>query len=252
MALRAKSLFLYGFQVTQYNSSIDFRSVSLGPVRQASLNFGFYSLTSLMVEIKRAMESVDPVHRYTVTANRLINSGLENRVSISTNGSYLDLLIASGPRTASTFAQLIGFSLIDRTGSLSYTGTSSAGTVLITEYAGYGYLGPDHMRKVFGAVTVSASGDKEAIVWQVQKFIQMEFKYEPEAKVVTQWRDFLTWAIQQRVFDFTPEVNGSTFYEVTLETTSADGKGMGYTMTEMLPDFPFNYKTGLIKLRFRS
>ena len=59
MALRNPGLFLYGFQVTAQNSSIDFRAVALETPRQATLNNGFYSLTSLMAEIKRAMEAED-------------------------------------------------------------------------------------------------------------------------------------------------------------------------------------------------
>lgn len=253
MALKAKSLFLYGYEITALNRSLDFKAVSGGPVLLATLDLGFYSLSSLLLEIKRAMETVDLVNKYTVTASRTVNGGLENRVTIATNGSYLDLLFATGPRVISSVAPLIGFAATDRTGSLSYIGTLSSGTALVPDYVGYNYLGPEFNRSVFGALNISARGDKEAIVWNVQKFIQVEFKYEPEAKVISEWTDFLTWAIEQKPFEFTPEIStGYVFYEVTLETTQADGKGLGYMMTEMLPEFPFYYRTGALKFRQKT
>jgi len=253
MALRARSLFLYGFEITKLNSSLDFRSVSGGPVKMATLRIGFYSLTDLMKEIKRAMESADTLNLYTITADRTINGGTENRVRISTNGIYLDLLFASGPRVASSVASLIGFAASDLSGLLAYTGTSSAGSPLVTELAAYNYNAPTMQRKIFGAVNISANGTKEAIVWQVQKFFEMNFKFEPEAKVVTDWTDFLTWAIQQKSLEFTPEITSpSLFFNCTLEMTSADGKGLGYKMQEQLPDFPFYYQTGIMKFRVKE
>lgn len=250
MALRDKSLFLYGFEVTQFNSSIDFKAASLGPTLMATLTFGFYSLTSLMTEIKRAMQAADPANIYTVTADRTFSAGLQNRVTISTSGSFLSLLFLTGPRTASTTAPLIGFAVADRTGSTSYTGTSSAGTVLVSELNGYNYLSPDFNHKIYGSVNISTSGVKEAVVFQIQKFLQVEFKYEPEAKWIVQWTPFMDWIIQQRLFEFTPEIKSPTvFYEVTLESSSADNKGLAFKPAEMLPNFPFNYQTGLLTFR---
>lgn len=250
MALTAKSLFLYGYEISSLNRSLDFNAG--GPTLQATLKFGFYSLSSLMIEIKRAMEEVDLVNKYTISASRTVNGGLENRVTIATNGSTLNLLFGTGPRVISSVASLIGFASTDRTGSTSYIGTSSSGVALVPEYVGYNYLGPEFIRSLFGNLNVSARGDKEAIVWNVQKFFQVEFKYEPGSKVISQWMPFLTWAIEQKSFDFTPEItSGYLFYECTLESTQSDGKGLGYAMTEMLPEFPFNFKTGIMKFRQR-
>jgi len=253
MALRARSLFLYGFEVTKNNSSLDFRSVNAGPVKLATLNIGFYSLTGLMKEIKRAMEAADPLNTYTVTADRTVNSGQENRVRIATSGLYLDLLFGSGPRVGSSIAPYIGFNAIDRSGGLFYIGNSSAGTPLISELVAYNYTAPTMMRNVFGAVNIAADGTKEAIVWQIQKFFSMNFKQEPEAKVITQWTEFMTWAIQQKPLEFTPEITSpTTFFDCTLESTDRDQKGLGFQMKEQLPDFPFYYQTGLLKFRVKE
>jgi len=250
MALTEKSLFLYGFEVTKLNQNLPFRAVAFGPQLNAVLTLGFYSLTSIMAEVKRAMQAADPSNEYTVTADRTVNSGLENRVTIVTDGVYLDLLFLTGTTATSSCRTLIGFSALDRTGFLTYTGNFTAGTALIPEYNGYNYLSPDFNHKVYGNVNVSASGIKEAVVFQIQKFFQVQFKYEPSAKWITEWTPFFDWAIQQRLLEFTPEISSpSVFYEGTLERTGADGKGLAIIGTEMLPQFPFNHETGLLMFR---
>lgn len=253
MALRNRSLFLYGLQVTELNQSLDFRRVNLGPEVNATLRLGYYSLTSLMVEIKRALQAADTTNTYTVTANRTINGGTENRITISTSGAYLDLLFSSGSRAASSCASLIGFSG-DQTGATTYTGTASAGTVLTSELVGYNYLPPSMWRKVNGVSNITADGEKEAIVYGIQRFIQISFKHEPEAKVMVDWANLVDWCIQQRPFDFTPDfvLSPSDVYDVTFEQTPDEGKGLGFKWQEMLPDFPFNYQTGNLKFRVRG
>jgi hypothetical protein len=250
MALTAKSLMLFGLEITELNSSIDFKISGAGAELQATIDLGFYSLTSLLEAIRGAMQVADPANTYTVSADRTTLGGTENRVTIATDGIYLDLLFGTGTRAASTIAPLIGFTSTDQTGSLSYTGTSTAGTALVPTYEGYNYLPSENYKKVFGSVNVSSSGKKESIVFDIQDFIQVEFKHEAQARIAPEWAPFWAWAIQQKPFDFTPEITSPTvFKEVTLEQTPGDGKGLGYIMREELPQFPFLYGTGLIKLR---
>lgn len=250
MALRNKSLFLYGLEVTENNSSLDFKITSGGSELRATLTLGFYSLSALLTEIERALTEIDVTNTYTASADRSINNGEENRVTIQTSGAFFSLLFSSGTRAASSCASLIGFPATDQTGATTYTGTSSAGIPLVPEFVGYSYSDPSFDQKVFGSVNVSTSGKKEALVWQIQKFVEIQFKYEPEAKIMTEWQDFFTWAMQQRLFDFTKDItNPNDVFEVTLETTSADGKGLGFKMKELLPKYPFLYDTGNIKMR---
>jgi hypothetical protein len=250
MALKAKSMFLYGYQILPTNASIDFRATIGGPVIQATIRVGYYSLTALLQECARAMNLADPDHQYTWTADRTVAGGLENRVSVSTDGTYLDLLFGSGPRTGSSVAYTIGFNPVDRTGATSYTGNRTSGTTLVTTLPGYNYLRPEFNHKAFGAVNVSASGRKEAIVFQIQRFVQVQFKYEPEIKALNEWGPLCDWMSQQRLFEFTPEVTSpNTFYEVTLEKSQSDGKGMGFSFKEMLPSFPFLYDIGMMTFR---
>lgn len=251
MALTSKSLFLYGFQVTEYNRSLDFDA---GDAElKATLRLGFYSLTSLLTEISRAMQAVDPAHRYTATANRNVAGGLENRVSIATNGTTLNLQFATGSRVASSVRTLIGFPGADKTGATSYTGSTTAGTALIPEYVGFNYLPPELFQEKFGSVNISASGIKEAIVFSEQRFWQAEFKYETFQNAVEKWAPFMAWATAQRLVEFTPEISKpNTVYEGTLEKTEQSGSGLGFKMPEMIPNMPGLHRTGLLTFRVRQ
>jgi hypothetical protein len=250
MAVSAKSLFLYGFEVTPQNSSIDFQNVSLGPELMATLRVGFYSLSSLMVEIVRALEAADTTNNYTASADRTINAGTENRVTISTSGAFLSLLFGSGTRAASTVAPLIGFTSVDQTGSTTYTGSTSCGTILIPNFFAFTFLPPEAHRESIGVVNVSSSGLVESVIFSTPEFWQCEFKYIPKALMMTDWRDLLTWAAQKKQLEFTPEITSPTlFYSGILEKSSAGQNGLGYMNKEMLPDFPNQFQTGIMTFR---
>lgn len=250
MALRSKSLFLFGFSVTAGNRSIDFKTSPGGIERQATLSLGYYTLGGLLDEVVRAMTAADPANTFTASANRTFAGNTENRVFISTSATFFSLLFGTGSRSASSVAPLIGFNPVDYTGLTSYGGNHSAGTALIPELYGYNYLGPDFMRTNFGSVNIAADGTKEAIVFSIQRFFQVEFRYEPEDKVIAEWAPFFTWMIQQRPLEFTPNITSPTvFYDATLESSSSDMKGLSYAMKEMLPQFPFLYTTGNMKFR---
>jgi len=250
MALTDKSLFLYGLQVNQLNSSIDFKISSGGPILQATVTFGFYSLSGLASAIQNALVTVDPTNVYLVTVDRSLAGGTQNRVTIASSSSYFSLLFGSGPRSTSAIAPLIGFSPSDYTGATMYTGSSSAGTPLITAWWGKNYSDPNWNQKNFGSVNVTTAGVKESITFALQYFIEVEFQYELQSSLITGWQPLIQWMIQQRAFDFTPQISSyNTFYQVTLEKSSEDGKGLGFKMKEQLPDFPFLYTTGPMTFR---
>jgi hypothetical protein len=249
MALQALSVFTYGIEITTLNRNLDFKISGGGAELNAVLNLGFYSPQSLADEIVRALQAQDSVNSYTCTVNRNILNGTQNRLTISTTGSFLSLLFGTGTNVFTSVASVAGFNASDYTGNTSYTGSTSTGTNLIPDFQGYNYLDDNNQGKVFGAVNVSAAGIKESVVFNIQKFIDVEFKYEPRSKLL-QWKNFFTWAIQQRPFDFIPEISSpNTSYQLTLEKTSYDGKGLGFQMKEMLPNFPNYFTTGPMNMR---
>ncbi len=250
MALKNQSLFLYGYQINPTNASIDFKNASGGPVLQATLALGSYSLTTLLNAIAAALSAADPDNQYTATANRSIAGGTQNRISITSSGTYFSLLFGSGPRIATSIAPYIGFNNLDYTGALTYTAYTTSGTILIPDYVGYKYTGPEFNQKNFGVVNVSASGLKESVVFALQSFITVQFKYEHQTKWVTQWLPLVQWLIQQKPFDFTPDyTQPNVFYSVTLESSADDSQGLAFAPKEMLPDFPFYWDTD--EMRFR-
>lgn len=253
MALKNPSLFLYGYKIDQYNSSLDFRATSGGPILLATLREGYYSLSSLMTEVVRALRSVDPFGRYFASADRTVSGGRENRITISTAGTHLDLLFASGVRSASSVAALLGFNGSDQTGALSYTGTATSGTAFVTDKAGYNFIRPEFFQGPQGSTNIAASGVKEAIVFGNMIFTQVQFKWIDESLALSNWSPFLKWATLQRSFEFTPDVSDPLkFHNCTLESTSEDSKGMRFKIMEMLPQFPNLYDTGLLKFRINN
>ena len=249
MALNSKSVLTYGITVTTLNNAIDFKNTSGGGQLTAILTAGAYSPTSLAVEIGYQLQSIDPVNIYTVTVARNIFGGTQNRITISTNGTFLSLLFSSGSNASTSAAGIMGYNPVDYTGSTSYSGSQSMGTALVPEYIGYNYLDDSNMAKLYGAVNISSSGLKEAVTYSIQKFIEVEFKYISKANLPF-WQDFFFWAIQQQAFDFTPQISDpDTVYNVTLEKTDYQDQGMGFRMPEMLPDFPNVYMTGPLVFR---
>lgn len=253
MALRAKSLFLYGLEVRDDNQNFPFRAVALGPQLNAVIPAGYYSLTSIASTIKASLQIADPARVYTVSIDRTAVGGTQNRLTISSNGAFFEMLFATGTLAASSIRDLIGFGIFDYTGATTYTNATSSGIPLSTEWFGNNYQPPDVFVKNFGTVNVATNGEKEAITWTVQRFIGVEFKYEPEPKVLTEWRNLINWMIQQKPFDFTPLITSpNVVHEVTLEKSSDDGKGLGFNMREQLPQFPFRYTTGAMTFRVRG
>lgn len=248
-------LLLYGFDINSLNKYVNFKNAIGGPVITAELRVGNYTATQFMAEMKRAMEFIDGVYKYTWAIDRTINSGLTNEVTVTTTAPYFDLLFGSGPNYLNSPRPILGFDQMDYTGALQYTGSTHAGSILIPEYPTYDYLGPDDMVTNDGVKNVSASGVKETLVFAQMFFIQGEWKYITNFGGRTQhteWQNFLKYATRQLQFEFTPSINEDpeTFYQVTLESTGGDSNGMGYTLKQMRGEGLYRfYGTGTMKMR---
>ncbi len=250
MALRDKSLFLYGFSIDNTNQYLDFLNVALGTQIHAVIPASYYTLGTLATAIALAMNTADTTNTYTCTVTRTQSSNLQNRITIATNGAFLSLLFSSGTNVLNSITSVINFGAADKTGATTYTNSLTSGTALQTAWYGMNYTPPQAYQKNSGDVSISASGVKEGISWSTQQFIQVEFRYEPIASVLAYWDPFIQWMILQKPFEFTPETNApSTVYTVTLEKSPGDGKGLGFMMKEMLPDFPFVHSTGQLEFR---
>lgn len=247
--------FHYGFDITVFNRYINFRSVALGPILTAELTVGNYTATELAKEVKKRMEQVDSLNTYTTAILRSTGGGLSPRFQISTSGVYLDLLFLSGINAATSPRDVLGFSHTDKTGSTSYTGELICGTILIPEFPTYDYLPPEAYVMNDGVANISAAGIKETLVFAQMFFTQGQWKYITNfgnRTQFTEWAAFLKYATRQLKFEFSPSINEDVelFYQVTLESTSADGKGMGFKLKQQRGEGLYRfYDTGLLKMR---
>ncbi len=250
MALRNPSLFTYGYQVTTTNQYLPFKDSS-GSEYLAILPLGYYSALGLANQIVITMNDISPSDAYGVNIDWTVNSNTENRFILSSTGTAFSLPFLTGTNASDSIAPEIGFGASDYTGHTIYTGPSDTGSKLFTEFAGYNYLPPTMYKTETSVQTISIRGDKETIVWSTQDFIQVEYKYEPEIKVISDWQNFMDWSTKGRPFDFTPDyvLYPSIVYSVTMEKTSGASNGLGYKFQELLPSFPFLYTTGQIVMR---
>lgn len=249
MALKSRSLFLYGLQVTTQNRYIDF--VADASSYKATLSLGFYSLRGLMNEIKRAMDAADLDNVYTVTADRTVNAGTENRITISTNGADLELLFNSGDNAGANAKDLLGFGDFDYTGDTSYVSVSTAGVALIPGNTGNNWIDPSANRKVMAVIHESASGETEALIYSTKQLFQVQFPWIMESDL-SEWIALMNWMTVKRPIDFTPEINTpNTFYESILESTALDSSGLGFSLVEM-PKGTGLYDSGLLKFRVKG
>ncbi len=250
MALKDKSLFLYGFYVDNTNQYLPFRAVNAGPEIDAVIPASYYTLSTLCTAIALAMNTADPSNTYTVTIDRTVSSNLQNRITIATSGTFLSLLFSSSTLATASIRDMINFGHADLTGSTSYQNSTTSGTSLQTTFYGFNYQTPTVNLRTIGSQNLSARGDKEVVWWSVQQLLNVEFRYEAQANVLAYWQPMIAWMVKGRPIELTPEINTpATTYSVTLDKSSADGKGLGFQMKEMIPDFPFVYSTGPMEFR---
>ncbi|MBL0233244.1 MAG: hypothetical protein IPQ08_06225 [Chitinophagaceae bacterium] len=259
-AIKDVALFLYGFDVSfNVNRYINFKNASLGPELTATLNVGNYTATEYMAAIKAAMELVDGVNTYTVTLNRSINGNTENRMTISTSGSFLSILFGTGTSAANSPATLIGFISTDHVGFTSYTGTFSSGTILIPSLMPYtyNYLGPENFTMKDGVKNISSSGIKETLVFADQRFFEGEWKYIANFGIsteLTQWQALVDYMTRQLSFEFTRSINENPnlYEQCTLEKTPQDSNGMGHQFKQMMGEGLYRfYTTGPLTFRVK-
>ena len=253
MALKDKSLFTWGIQVHSLNCYLPFKNSSGGAEIDAVLNLGFYTLTTLATEIARAMNAADSTNTYGCTVDRTYSNNTQNRLTISTSGSYLKILFGTSSFAWQSITNLVPFGNSDLTGATSYTSTGTTGTSFQTSWYGKNYQPPTLNLKVIGVKNMAADGTVETVWWSQQQLIQVEFQYEAQAYALATWQPFLSWIVRGRPVDFTPETNvPATVYSVTLDKSNADGKGLGIQMKEMIPDYPLLYTTGPLDFRLVS
>lgn len=105
------------------NNKIDFRESSSGQLT-ATIASGVYTPAELCAEIEAQMELIG-AQAYTCSFN-----DLNRKFTISSGGTYLDLLFSSGTNASISISAPIGFDIEDKQSSISYTSDYSLSGVL--------------------------------------------------------------------------------------------------------------------------
>lgn len=204
----------YKLEVTTANRSLDFKSSFGGPEKQATLRVGLYSLTALAQEVARAMTDADGgANTYSVTVNRTIGGGTQNRLTISTSGAFLSILFATGTRTASTCAGMLGFNVTDRTGATSYDGNNTAGVIIIPTYPPYDLQQPGTIHDAKRSLNETTSGFVETVSFSTFRNFQFKIRYiEEDSAEFSAFQDFHIWLLRGGPIEFTPLITAPTVY----------------------------------------
>lgn len=215
MGLYNQCLITFNIQVTPNNRSLDFLTSFGGLEKQATLRVGLYSLTTLAAEINRAMSVADPNFTYTVSFDRSVSGGTQNRITISTSGGFLELLLGSGTRAASSIATLVGYSATDKTGATSYTGVTSCGTILIPSYPPQDYQPIGSIHDSRRATNDSTSGKIETVSFAYFRNFMFKIKWIQEnTSEYYNFQNFHIWLLRGGPIEFSESIADANTYTV--------------------------------------
>lgn len=252
MSLSTRSSFYYGFVIDNDNYLMDFDEG--GSELTAELNFGDYSLSDLLVELKRALEAEGAL-TYTVTVNRSTR-----KITIAASGTF-SLLVSSGSHASNVY-DTIGFTGSDRTSAATYTADSASGSSYLPQFNLQKYVPPEHSKKK-NNVTIqeSASSDVEVVYFGNVQMMEADIQWatsigQPSNGPITtnytgvdDLNSFMTFAITKAPFEFMPDKDSpNTYYKVILESTPEEKNGTAYKLKEN-QRAPGYYDTGTLIFR---
>ena len=258
MALSTKSKFYYiPTEIDTQNKWFDFNEGS-GEI-SFSIDVDYYSPTELGQALEDKLNAFG-TKTYTVTFDRT------NRTyDIAADSGTYDILIGTGTNKELAFYDVIGLTgSTDLTGAISYTSDSSVGSVYEPQFFLQGYVVPERWNSLTdAAVNGAADGTVEVISFGTTKFTEFKIEFitdivpqdgtviSSNASGVQDTIDFLEFATKKGNLEFMPDKNTpGTYFTLYLESTSADGKGIGYKLQEETgKNLPGYYKTGNLKWR---
>lgn len=253
-ALRTYSKFYYGIQIDDSNNKIDFDE-GAGPL-VATLNFGAYTITSIAVEVARALNEAG-VNTYSATVSRT------TRLMTITVDASTDLLWQTGANASLSAGPTLGFAVADDTDT-SFVGSTAIGSTYSPQFVIQDFIPSNNfVRAAYSTVSKSASGRVSVQKFGEERFLEMNFKFvtditQPSNSVIRDsatatedLRDFMSWLIQKKQIQFMKDENDpSTFETIILESTPDSQDGTGYRLRELYDQgLPYYFETGVMKFR---
>lgn len=250
MAIKSLSQFYFGYEITTDNQYINFDEG--GPELTAILRRDYFTLTDFLIEIGRAMSSVGG-QTYSATVDR------ETRIITITAAGSFTLLAASGTNVSNSPFALMGYAAIDVTGS-ALSGGSASGYLYRPQFSLQDYVQPGQRKEsVDSTINETGSGRVEVITFGLREFMECNIRFitniRQSGAVIqdnpTGYEDalfFMDEITKRGNIEFMPDRDDpDNFFEVSLESTEQDAKGLKYKLTEeSVSDY---YRTG--KLVFR-
>lgn len=254
MSITTFSSFYYGYQITSSNLYLNFNEG--GSELTATLTVGDYTLTTLLSEVKSALDTVG-ANTYTVTADRD-----SRKITIASSGGTLSLLVTTGSASGTSAWSLLGFTS-DKTGATSYESDSASGSSYEPQFKLQSYVSKNIFKeKIRSTINESASGRVEVISFGTRSFYEFSIDYitnivQPAVgpiisneSGVSAAESFMQNVIEKRQVEFHPDKSDtSTFDTLILETTPESGDGTSYRLKERFGDLPFYYSTGILRWR---
>ena len=248
-----RSIFYYGFTVTQANNKIDFNEGS-GEV-QATMVVGLYSLTTFMAEVARAMNAAGS-QSYTVSINRATRL-----ITISATTSF-ELLAGSGSRVGEGPWQLLGL-VVDKFGT-SILMNTPAGSSFTPQFPLQDYVAPENYQEYLKAVVnESAFGDVEVVRFGQVKYTQFNIRFqtnktqgagspiETDSQGLDHLRHFMVFATTKGLVEFMYDrTDTNNFKTIRVESTELSSQGTGFQLKENYDKgLPHYFDSGILKWR---
>lgn len=256
MSILTSPIFYYIEKITTTNYILNFKEPTQENIELTALiNLGTYSLTGLMNEVVRALNSYGQ-NKYTGAINR------ETReVTISADNEF-SLLTTSGAASDVSVLPVIGFIGADHVGNSSYIG-AAAGESYRPQFPLQEFVGSDKNKTgISPSLNESASGEVEFVTFGQKRMVKFNMKYITD-QAFTQGGALtnlssvndtinLMEALTDKIpVEFMKSVDDKNSYEtLLLEKTRGSSKGIGYELKELYGQNLIGYyETG--KMEFR-
>jgi hypothetical protein len=253
MAAPERSAFIYGFNITTLNRSINFVEAATPSIeRLAEIEVRDYTLGEFVNAVAVAMNSAG-TQEYDVILDRLTQ-----RITISAANNF-SLLPVTGAQSQISAFDLMGYD-VDLSGSNSYEAPNICGKIYEPQYRLQRYVDfLDDQSSNESRVNTAADGQTvEAVSFGEQQRMSCNIIYATDiinqtaidnnANGVSDLRDFMNFARNKYKMEFLPDkTNRNFFYDCILDRTPESGDGTRFRLKELYSRGLANYfETGLI------
>lgn len=236
MVIETFSAWFYGHEVDSDNQFIPLNEGS-GEIA-VEVSIGAYSLTNFITQVNAALNEFGS-QEYTVSVNRVTRL-----VTISASSNF-SLLFNSSSYSGISLGELLGFGLVDLTGSNSYTGTLPTGEAYYPQYLLQDFVDFDLIQKANAeTVRTTASGRVEVVKYDNSYFMRCTIPFitnitnqgliNNNAQGLQDAINFMKYATSKKDLEFVYDIQSpSTFETCLLESTPQSPQGTDYELTPL-------------------